>query len=385
MSRIRDVSGRLIRQVLLCAASTWLVSNSVCCCATSKRLAVIGGMGTMLSPSASHLAASSFARVAVAHARASANPGRVKLWLDHGALLVPSIDEVLCKDVDALLLCVGKNGDDLPILKETCAAWANSGRGIFHLSTVSPSFARAAAAHCRRQGLRYVNYPLTGGPTGAQQATMLLLASGDKGLYDEYLPLLESIGRPRYFGQDDGRGAEVKLQGQMMVFGGLLGISSAAATSFAVSGTPVGQSAANAEFLDFLNGGAGSTRQWDVAVSRGVRDGDWTEGFQVSHAVVDAIYAADMSQKLGLSSITSRQLLITAGSLAYLLQSGCERLATQAIAKELHNSPGLESFMAPVWSEMGNFKSALEVVISMLPPKIRDQVLLNVTERLFQS
>ena len=48
----------------------------------------------------------------------------------------------------------------------------------------------------------------------------------------------------------------------MMVFGGLLGLSSACAASYAVAGQEVGISPEIAEFLDFLNGGAGSTKQW---------------------------------------------------------------------------------------------------------------------------
>ncbi|CAE7752282.1 unnamed protein product, partial [Symbiodinium pilosum] len=57
-------------------------------------------------------------------------------------------------------------------------------------------------------------------------------------------------------------------------------LSSAAAASFALQGAPAERSVEVAEFLDFLNGGAGSTKQWDVALSRGVRSGDWSEGFQ---------------------------------------------------------------------------------------------------------
>ena len=344
-----------------------------------KRLAAIGGMGTMLSPSAKHLSSTPFAKFTAVHLRPSAKAERVTQWTTHGAELFSEIDDVLRSDVDALLLCVGKNGDDLPILQRASAEWAGTGRAIFHLSTVSPRFARAAAAHCRRNGLRYGNYPLTGGPTGAEQATMLLLASGDKELYDEYLPLFELLGKPRYFGEDDGRGAEVKLQGQMMVYGGLLGISSAAAASFAVSGQAVERSEPVAEFLDFLNGGAGSTKQWQVAVSRGVRQGDWSEGFLLHHAVIDAIYAAEMAKELNLSSVAQNQLLLVAASFSFLLKSASlgDRIATQALVKAIRD-PGLDGFLEPLWASMGDFPKALKMVISSLPESLQERVLLDV-------
>ena len=373
--------GALWMLVLLSLFSFGLVSSTAF---VPKRLAAIGGMGTMLSPSAKHLASASVAKFHVVHLRPSAQPDRVAQWKEHGARLVENIDDVLDSDVDALLLCVGKNGDDLPILQRACAKWAGSGRAIFHLSTVSPSFARVAGTCCRQNGIRYANYPLTGGPSGAEQATMLLLASGDKDLYDEYLPVFKLLGVPRFFGNDDGRGAEVKLQGQMMVFGGLLGISSATAASFAVSQGSVAKSEAVADFMDFLNGGAGSTKQWDVAVSRGVRHGDWSEGFQLHHAVIDAIYAAEMAQELELSSVARNQLLLVAASFSYILKVQNDRIATQALVKELANSAGLDSFLEPLWSSMANFPKALELVIRSLPEKLQKRVLLNVSTDSFQ-
>ena len=47
----------------------------------------------------------------------------------------------------------------------------------------------------------------------------------------------------------------------------------------------------------------------DVAVSRGVRGGDWSEGFLLQHAVIDAIYAAEMAHELGLSRLAQNQML----------------------------------------------------------------------------
>lgn len=169
-----------------------------------------------------------------------------------------------------------------------------------------------------------------------------------------------------------------------MVFGGLLGISSATAASFAVSQGSVAKSEAVADFMDFLNGGAGSTKQWDVAVSRGVRHGDWSEGFQLHHAVIDAIYAAEMAQELELSSVARNQLLLVAASFSYILKVQNDRIATQALVKELANSAGLDSFLEPLWSSMANFPKALELVIRSLPEKLQKRVLLNVSTDSFQ-
>ena len=98
-----------------------------------------------------------------------------------------------------------------------------------HLSTVSAGFAQAAYDLLSAEGIDYVNYPLTGGPLGAQNANMLILASGSESIYSRLEPTLQTIGTPKYFGPSVTAGAEVKLIGQLMVFNGLVGICSAAA------------------------------------------------------------------------------------------------------------------------------------------------------------
>jgi 3-hydroxyisobutyrate dehydrogenase len=92
-----------------------------------------------------------------------------------------------------------------------------------HMSTVSAGFTVAAHAFCTQLGIGYVNYPLTGGPLGAQLGGghpngMLILASGDQGLYERLEPTLKVLGRPKYFGPSVSAGAETKLIGQHLVF-----------------------------------------------------------------------------------------------------------------------------------------------------------------------
>ena len=69
-----------------------------------------------------------------------------------------------------------------------------------HMSTVSAGFTVAAHAFCTQLGIGYVNYPLTGGPLGAQLGGghpngMLIQASGDQGLYERLEPTLKVLGR----------------------------------------------------------------------------------------------------------------------------------------------------------------------------------------------
>jgi 3-hydroxyisobutyrate dehydrogenase len=261
------------------------------------------------------------------------------------------------------------------------------------MSTVSAGFTTAALAFCAQQGVGYVNYPLTGGPLGAQLGGghpngMLILASGDKGLYDRLEPTLKVLGRPRYFGASVSAGAETKLIGQHLVFNGCTGICTGAAlySECFANGTMGGSE--QAASVDFLNGGAGGTRQWDVALSKGVKDNDWGSGFNVRHAVVDAIYAAKLAQEKGLPRLSIQPMLNITLGFSYLLQKYPERpVATHAIARELIASAAreLDGFMTEHGAYAADVSTCISQGIASLPSDVQQTVLLDVSVQNFAA
>ena len=104
--------------------------------------------------------------------------------------------------LDGVVVCAGKNGDDVRIIAELARllqARCDTPPFIMHMSTVSAGFTVAAHAFCTQLGIGYVNYPLTGGPLGAQLGGghpngMLILASGDQGLSNAWSPRSKSRG-----------------------------------------------------------------------------------------------------------------------------------------------------------------------------------------------
>jgi 3-hydroxyisobutyrate dehydrogenase-like beta-hydroxyacid dehydrogenase len=290
-------------------------------------------------------------------------------------------------DFDGVVICAGKNGDDCDILRSLVPHMKQNKNGrpfILHLSTVSAGFAQAAYDFLRPAGIDYVNYPLTGGPLGAENANMLILASGDESIYSRLETMLQTIGNPRYFGASVTAGAEVKLIGQLMVFNGLTGICSAAALKSECFREEL-SGAAQAEFFDFLNGGAGGTRQWDVAISKGVRDNIWDQGFMIHHAVVDAIYAAKLCRERGLPAMAVVPMAATALGFAYLLTKyeGAP-LATHAIVREMlqDNASGLDAFMNQHLS-YSDVDASINNCIEVLPRRVKDSVMLDISKSSF--
>jgi 3-hydroxyisobutyrate dehydrogenase len=159
---------------------------------------------------------------------------------------------------------------------------------------------------------------------------MLILCSGDEPLFHRVEPLLKVLGKPRFFGPNPTAAAEVKLIGHYMVFGGLTGLTSAAALQRQClpESDPV-------EFFDFLNNGAGGTKQWDVALRKGLADDRWDTGFFCRHGVIDTLYAA----KLGIEKNLPLPVTLTMLQMALLLGRALQadpNAATHAIYHQFH-------------------------------------------------
>ncbi|MEJ2222283.1 MAG: NAD(P)-binding domain-containing protein [Desulfobacterales bacterium] len=350
------------------------------------KLVGIGGMGLMLSPSAKHLKPEGPARFLRIHDRGTKDDRRDvcrQAWQNHGAAIVHDYEALVSDgDYDGVVICAGKNGDDCGIFRALVPLMRQNKKGrpfILHLSTVSAGFSQAAYDFLSTEGIDYVNYPLTGGPLGAENANMLILASGSESIYSRLEPMLQTIGNPRYFGTSVTAGAEVKLIGQLMVFNGLTGICSAAALKSECFQEELSGSD-QAEFFDFLNGGAGGTRQWDVAISKGVRDNVWDQGFMIHHAVVDAIYAAKLCRERGLPALAVIPMCATALAFAYLLNTyEGKPLATHAIVREMikKNATGLDGFINQHIS-YDDVDASIQNCIAVLPQKVKDSVMLKI-------
>ncbi len=353
----------------------------------------IGGMGLMLSPSAKHLKHGGPARFIRIHDRGTRDARRDacrQAWQAHGAEIVPDFETLVGDgDYDGVAICAGKNGDDSEIFRKLMPLMQKKIKSrpfILHLSTVSAGFARYAFEYTQDKGIDYTNYPLTGGPLGAETASMLILASGNESLYKRLEPALQVIGKPKYFGSSITAGAEVKLIGQLMVFNGLMGICSAASLKSVCFNEKL-HGSSQTDFFDFLNGGAGGTRQWDVALAKGVRDNVWDQGFMIHHAAVDAIYAAELCRQRGLPSVTIIPMVAIALSFAFLLnQYEGPPLATHAIVREMlaANARELDGFINQRISYIDP-ETSINNCISVLPDRVQASVLLDIDRHSFQT
>jgi 3-hydroxyisobutyrate dehydrogenase-like beta-hydroxyacid dehydrogenase len=354
--------------------------------AEQLRVGIVGGLGVMASPMAKHWSTGQAdePKVVRVHDRGNAGEARDRAraaWRQHGAEAVSTLGALVGDgDLDGVIVCAGKNGDDVPIISELTRHLSKyPGKFICHMSTVSTGFADAATAFANQSGVTYVNYPLTGGALGAQNGTMLILAGGDKNLFERLSPALSRLGKPRYFGARPSSGAEVKFIGHLMVFNGFMGIGSGVAIHSAGFQNGKFGGPEQEAFFDFLNTGAGGTRQWDVMLRYAVKDNQFKSGFSLRYAAVDAIYTAHLCRERKVSLLCTESALNAALVFSYGLSHLEEGLATQAGARELlaDRSKALDTFVIKHSAPRGDLAHAIQKAIDSLPEDVRSSVLLN--------
>lgn len=353
------------------------------------KVSVIGGLGLMASPMAVHWKDSSNIEVLYVHDRGKKDKRRDHCrsrWNEYGASLFSSIEDCLSADIDGVIICCGKNADDIKVISEVVSKLKGTKKFICHMSTVSTRFVQAATEYCSINNVEYVNYPLTGGPAGAEKGKMLILSGGNRDLYNLLEPALSEIGCPKYFGEGITAGTEVKLIGHLMVFNGLNGICSAISLHSECFENGALGSKEQGDFFDYLNSGAGGTKQWDLITHQGIKNDIWHEPFLIKYAVVDAIYLLELCIEKRLPLMTVQSVINIVLAFSYVANYVDEELATHSIVREMlvAKNDKLDKFMLENSSEVADYKCGLELAIESLPLKIRKSVGINISAKDFQ-
>jgi glyoxylate/succinic semialdehyde reductase len=90
-------------------------------------------------------------------------------------------------------------------------AGIGDGRGYVDMSTVDADTAQQIGEAITGKGGRFLEAPVSGSKKPAEDGTLIILAAGNRELFDEALPLLEKMGKKNLFLGEVGQGARMKL------------------------------------------------------------------------------------------------------------------------------------------------------------------------------
>jgi len=72
---------------------------------------------------------------------------------------------------------------------------ARAGSVLVDMETISPAVAREVAERLAAKGLDMLDAPVSGGPAGAQQATLSIMVGGEARVFERVKPLFECLGK----------------------------------------------------------------------------------------------------------------------------------------------------------------------------------------------
>jgi 2-hydroxy-3-oxopropionate reductase len=177
-----------------------------------QRVAVIG-VGRMGGPMAQHLAQAGFSVRAFDSSRqalAALEAFGVKP-ADSARSAAEGVDVIITMlpSNDALHAVIEGPEGILPVL--------HAGQIIIDMSTSKPASVQALAAKVQQQGVAMLDAPVSGGTSGAQQATLSIMVGGEKSVYERCLPLFQAMGTTITYIGASGMGGIAKLVNQMLM------------------------------------------------------------------------------------------------------------------------------------------------------------------------
>ncbi len=202
--------------------------------------------------------------------------------------------------VDVLMLCVSDDTAVENVLfgPHGAASALQPGSVVVDCSTIAPSTAMDCAERLGRQGVTYLDAPVTGGTEGAKAGTLTLLVGGEADALERVRPLLEVIGGTIHHFGPVGRGQQVKAVNQVLVAGSYAAVAEAMALGERLD-LPMDQ------VVEALRGGAAGS--WALEHrAPGMLRGAYPLGFRLALHHKDLGIALDAAESVQLELPISR-------------------------------------------------------------------------------
>ena len=184
------------------------------------------------------------------------------------------------KDVEAVTL--GDGGIMANIAK---------GQTYIDLSTNAPSMVKKIGAAMAAKGIAMLDAPVSGGTVGAEAATIAIMVGGDKKVFDDALPVLQSFSANVIHMGELGTGTVAKLVNNMLAF-----CNAAAAAAGLMLGVTAGLDPK--KLIQVVSNSSGNSNAFRSLSERAV-SGDFKARFALDLAYKDLHLALELGDELG--------------------------------------------------------------------------------------
>jgi 3-hydroxyisobutyrate dehydrogenase len=190
-----------------------------------RRVAFIG-LGVMGAPMARHLAAAGH-RLTVYNRTAE----KARKWVEQNGGGAAATPREAAQDAELVFACVGNDDDVRAIALEERGALAGMQRGAVFVdhTTASAQLARELHAHTRAKGVEFIDAPISGGQSGAENGTLTVMCGGDPEPFERMRPLAMAYARAVTRVGPAGAGQLTKMVNQICIAGLVQGLAEALA------------------------------------------------------------------------------------------------------------------------------------------------------------
>ena len=195
----------------------------------AHRVAFVG-LGVMGHPMAGHLARAGHAVTVY-----NRNPAKASAWLQEVALPERTASRPTPREAaqgaDLVMLCVGNDDDLRSVVLGPDGVFVGLAPGatVVDHTTASAEVARELAAEARRQGLWFVDAPVSGGQAGAENGVLTVMCGGDPDAFERARPVIGAYARSVARIGDSGAGQLAKMVNQICIAGLVQGLAEAIA------------------------------------------------------------------------------------------------------------------------------------------------------------
>lgn len=129
----------------------------------------------------------------------------------------------VAENADIVFLCVGDTDMSARVTlgEDGLIEGLKAGSVVVDCSTVSPAYARRAAATLAQRGIHFLDAPCTGSRPGAEGGTLTFMIGGEPEVYEKVKPYLEPMGKLHYYCGGTPLGLHAKLT-QNLILSNLL-------------------------------------------------------------------------------------------------------------------------------------------------------------------
>ncbi len=226
------------------------------------------------------------------------------------------------RDRDAVITIVGYPSDveEVYFGEKGILEHARPGAYLIDMTTTSPRLSQRIYAQARERGLSALDAPVSGGDTGARNATLSIMVGGDREAFDACRDIFAALGSNVVYEGGAGLGQHTKMANQIALTAVVAGLCEAISYSRKAGLDPQ-------TMLNSISKGAAGSWQMDNTAPK-MLSGDMAPGFFIKHFIKDMKIADEEATAAGLEMPVLRQVL---GMYEVLDERGEGDLGTQAL------------------------------------------------------